>query len=303
MVSVVIISYQRAAELWQVLDDLARQHHAPPFEVVLVLQGYPAEAVDRIRRDFGTRLCLRIHDHDQRLGISTARTVGVSLAEYAIIAFIDDDVRVPVGWAAALLPPYTDPTVGGVGGYANHPGWGDGVRKYFHRAFRLRPSRYTIDRTGFHLFPSFDPPDIAQDADWLSGCNMSFRREVLEEAGGFTDIYGHSGWFDDVDLSVRVRRLGYRLVTTPTATVDHLTAPGGRDGAAIRAYTDERHRVLFARRAIHGRPLWRTRYVVRFTPHLLALTLVACVQRQWRSPWAAIRGMVAGLRDYSHIRP
>lgn len=57
------------------------------------------------------------------------------------------------------------------------------------------------------------------EAEHIPGCNMAFRREVLEEIGGFDPIYRSAG--DDVDVCWRLQDRGYRIGFSPAAMVWH----------------------------------------------------------------------------------
>jgi len=57
------------------------------------------------------------------------------------------------------------------------------------------------------------------EAEHIPGCNMAFRREVLEEIGGFDPIYRSAG--DDVDVCWRLQDRGYHIGFSPAAMVWH----------------------------------------------------------------------------------
>jgi len=58
-----------------------------------------------------------------------------------------------------------------------------------------------------------------EEAEHIPGCNMAFRREVLEEIGGFDPIFRAAG--DDVDLCWRLQAAGHRIGWSPAAMVWH----------------------------------------------------------------------------------
>jgi hypothetical protein len=57
------------------------------------------------------------------------------------------------------------------------------------------------------------------EAEHIPGCNMAFRREVLEAIGGFDPQFRAAG--DDVDVCWRMREHGFRIGFTPAAVVWH----------------------------------------------------------------------------------
>jgi GT2 family glycosyltransferase/Tfp pilus assembly protein PilF len=63
-------------------------------------------------------------------------------------------------------------------------------------------------------------PTRLQDVDTLAGLCLMVRRATLDQAGLFDERFGH-GNFEDDDLCLRLRLLGYRLVIVRTAFLHH----------------------------------------------------------------------------------
>src|SRR5205085_12203743 len=59
------------------------------------------------------------------------------------------------------------------------------------------------------------------EVDWLPGCNISLRRTVLEQVGGFDPAYTLTNTREDMDFSFRVKRAGWRVVFNPAIAVVH----------------------------------------------------------------------------------
>ena len=65
--------------------------------------------------------------NDSKKGLARARNAGVAAATAEIVAFLDDETVAARNWLAALVAPYADPDVLGVGGQVA-PVWKAGVR-------------------------------------------------------------------------------------------------------------------------------------------------------------------------------
>lgn len=290
--SIAIVSYRRAEALLLCLDDLADQRTAVPFEVVLVLQAYPEGVAAEIERSYGHRLTLRIHEFATGLGVHGARNAAIQVVGAPIVAFFDDDVRVGPDWVETLMPYYDDAAVGGVGGYVANPG----CRRLSVRLLRpilgMSSRRYRIDWGGFHTLPFSSHPEADQPADWLSGGNMSYRVEALAQAGEFDEAFGNYG-YDDVDIGVRVRNAGWKLVTTRRLSVVHNPSPVNRPSLTDFVREEEARRVLLVRKAIGHLPRWRQRYLLRMALHLVA-TLVQGLSRG--SPQLVLSAAVGARR-------
>lgn len=84
-----------------------------------------------------------------------------------------------------------------------------------HAAFGL----WWPDNRWTRRYRAVDAAGQARDADWLSGCAFAVDRAAFTAVGGFDPAYFL--YAEDVDLGVRLRRAGGRLVTVPSARVVH----------------------------------------------------------------------------------
>lgn len=64
------------------------------------------------------------------------------------------------------------------------------------------------------------PSDQPGPTDWLSGASLLVRRQVFETAGLFDDTFFL--YYEETDLCLRARRLGYRCWYVPSSRVVHL---------------------------------------------------------------------------------
>ena len=297
--SVIVASYRRCDELALCLEDLAAQQE-PSFEVVLVLQAYPPGAADSIRERFASRLTLRVAEFSEGLGTGGARNEGLRVSRGEIVAFLDDDVRLPPQWTAAVLACYADPTVGGVGGFANHPGHYGLVRNAVYRMLGITSNRYKIDWGGFNVGPAFNPPGI-QPAEWLLGGNMSFRREAIIGVAGFDEALG-SFWLEDADVTHRIIKAGWRVVSSDKLVVDHFPSTVNRPSLRTQALERERTRTLFVWRVIGDQSFWQLRYALRLTLHAAAMAVVGIAKLDLMIPLNVIKGGWEGYRNLPRFR-
>jgi GT2 family glycosyltransferase len=145
-----------------------------------------------------------------------ARNIGLSRSKGEIVAFIDDDVVADKNWSTNILIPYKDADVGGVGGRVIPFGK--------PASYYVKTKRWEIGqiRANGLILGNFDLPlPIFTEVDHMVGCNMSFRRDPLLGIGGFDENFIGNGFRDDTDASLRMRRVGYRLVYQPRALIWH----------------------------------------------------------------------------------
>jgi GT2 family glycosyltransferase len=199
-----------------------------------------------------------------------------------------------------MLSFYSDPELGGVGGFVDHPGHYNPVRNTAYRLLGLTSDRYRIDWGGFNLGPA-SHPEKDQPAAWLSGGNMSFRRKAVQNIGGFDEALG-SFWHEDVDLAHRVAKSGWKMISTARMAIDHYPNTMNRPPLHLQMRERERSRVLFVWKAIGDEPLWRVRYGARLLLHAAAMGVVGLAKLDPRIPFNVIRGGLEGMRELDRAR-
>ena len=211
-VAVVICAYteDRWDDITAAVDSVQNQSQ-PPDEIVLVIDYCPA-LLTRATREFPD---VTVIENDGRKGLSGARNAGITAATADIVAFLDDDAVAAPDWVATLAAPYADPDVLGVGGRVL-PNWRAGRPSWFPTEFDW------VVGCSYRGMPTERSP-IRN----FIGANMSLRRRVLVESGGFHTDLGRIGTrplgCEETELCIRVQRehpQGVHLYE-PTAQVRH----------------------------------------------------------------------------------
>ncbi|HBP22416.1 MAG TPA: glycosyl transferase family 2 [Planctomycetes bacterium] len=139
-------------------------------------------------------------------GPAKARNLGVAAAASDLIVFVDADCTPRPGFLAALLEPFADAQVGGVKG-AYETEQRELVARFVQIEYEERYARMARRRW----------------IDFVDTYAAAYRREVLEEVGGFDERYRLPST-EDQELSFRVVERGYRLCFVAQARVGHLHA-------------------------------------------------------------------------------
>jgi glycogen(starch) synthase len=207
--SIVIATYNRHSDLKECLCsifDLKDGVHE-----VIVIDSGSTDETGKLKDLFPVKY-VSIHERNRQ----RARNIGISIASGDIVAFLDDDVVVCKEWSNYIVEPYSNSSVGGVGGRVIPYGESD--------RFYTKTSRGEIGKvfSSGLVIGNFDIPlTNLIEVDSFIGCNMSFRRDLLLKVRGFDENYAGTGYRDDADLCMRVRRLGYGLLYYPKALVWH----------------------------------------------------------------------------------
>lgn len=233
--SVVIVTYDRQEDLVECVRSVLGGFEVPD-EIIVVDDG----DVERTARRLADHDLLDRVEHVEgpHAGLPASRNAGVELASGDVVCFVDDDVVVPPIWLREVMGTYErNPDATGVGGHvlnfnperinkAN-------VESFGYRALTAVRHLFAIEGVGVisplgvlwapHTFMRSGE----QDVEAFQGCNMTFRRDALEEFR-FDEWYGTTGSAacEELDLCTRVSAAGHRLVFNPRATVVHKRSPG-----------------------------------------------------------------------------
>jgi succinoglycan biosynthesis protein ExoA len=257
-ISVVICTKDRHAILGDCLASLARQTRLPEEVLIVDASATPAEAqAETFRRAVGERCSTRLLRAEP--GLTRQRNRGIDATSGSIVLFLDDDVVLEPEYVAEILAVYerdTEHTVGGVGGAIVPDPTPE--QSCFHRGFArlfLLPSYGTgqVKRSGHPEF-LFNPSEETR-VGFLSGCNMSYRREAI---GGerFDERLSGYALGEDLEFSYRLSR-HRRLKLTPRARLDHREVGGGRPDHRRRNEASAFHHYQFFREHVaRGRLDW-----------------------------------------------
>ncbi len=215
-VAIIVPTVDREQVLCDTLQCLLVQNY-PHLELLVVDQTNRHEpATERFLSDAEAAGRLR-RIHLSTASVTKARNVGIQQAQGDIVLFCDDDVMAGPEWASYHAENYADPTVGGVSGQVLEPG---------EVPTDVRPVG-RITRCGRMILNFCSTQRM--DVQHAKGCNMSFRKDAAYQAGLFDTRFSRPALLEEADFSFRVRKLGYRIVFDPRASLRHLAwARGGQ---------------------------------------------------------------------------
>jgi len=225
-ISVVIATLNREESLCNTLRYFLEIETYPCFEVIVIDQS---DGHLEATRDFLERNADKLrYVRTAYKSLPKARNHGTRLARGEIVVFVDDDVGPVPGFLFAHAARYVDQGVVGVTGPVLQPGQlqagrGEISDDAYQALVQQREMRFDVDFTF--------------SAQWAVGCNMSFRRAVVIDVGGFDEGFEGAALGDDSEFSCRARKMG-TICYAPEARLVHLQVPNGgcRDAASQREY-------------------------------------------------------------------
>ena len=197
-ISVVVCSFNGSRTIRDCLEGLTRLQY-PNYEVIVVDDG-STDQTTSIARGYPFRVI-----STENRGLSAARNTGLEAASGEIVAYIDDDASPDPDWLTYLAATFQEGNFAGVGG-PNIPFPNDGPIAWCIANAPGGPTHVLLSDT---------------EAEHIPGCNMAFRKSILQAIGGFDSQFRVAG--DDVDACWRIQRHGGKLGFSPAAMVWHHT--------------------------------------------------------------------------------
>lgn len=231
--SVVIAARDVAPTIDAQLSALTAQEWDHSWEV-LVVDNQSTDETAAIVEEWAAKYgFIRLVEAPERPGQSYARNVGFQLARSENVAVCDADDVVAPGWVAAMGNALFEHefVAGPLELDQLNPPWLAGSRG---RSLERQLAT-------FHgIFP------------YASGCNFGLRRSWWERAGGFDETFPPT---EDMELSLRLWRLGVRLQFVPGAVVHYRYRQGPRAlWRQGRAYGSNRPRLCRRLRDLGVKP-------------------------------------------------
>jgi GT2 family glycosyltransferase len=207
-VSVIIPTYRRRDHLQKVLGQLALQTRQPS-EVIVVDASPATDCLDE-KAISGYPRWLSYLVVPESGNISKQRNAGLQRSVGDIVLFLDDDVEFGPDLIAAYLDAFWETHAAGINGMVLLPNEKRSTEPKF-----LKP--LAIQYPGAPNYQSFDG---ICETDVICTASFAAARSALSEVGGFDEqIHGS---LDDVDLGIRMREAGFRVIHHNEPEVLHL---------------------------------------------------------------------------------
>ena len=208
-VSLVIVNYNGREFLEECLDSVLAQSH--PADEVIVVDNYSSD---------GSREWLQRRQElpwanlflDSNVGYAEACNLGIAACRGDLIGILNNDLILAPNWLESLLR-HSDPE------------WSFWASKI---VLASDPQRIDSAGDGMAVVGSAFKTGHGQDASLFDQCRevfgacgaaALFRRELLHRTGGFDSDFFLI--YEDADLNMRARLLGYRCLFVPEAVVQH----------------------------------------------------------------------------------
>ena len=317
-VSIFVPTGNRATSLDKVLLSLTKQSYKK-FEVIIVDYKSTDQTPSVIHK---YRKKLQIITIAQKTkGLTKAANLALKQAKGIIFIRTDDDVVMSPDWLRAIVDTFnSSKKIGGVTGPAvipirfrnnrdlliverkfrlGSPMWKLIGRFYF--GYLMDNKQYEsglwLDSGAFSFGSNFpgSRKSPQHEVTNLEPCNYAVRTKLLKAVGGFDPIYTGVGENHEADAAFKIKRLGYKLMFNPKASLNHCPSRQGFFKDRPSSYSRMLNFIIFYRRNIK---LDTIRKVHKFFAYLIFLNcyyVYAALVNKQPKQLGAIPGTIVGF--------
>ena len=236
-VSILMPSACRLELLRPCMTALLERSTYPNFEVLLAVNEIrfrdPSQAAYLRELERGERMRVLVYQ-DREFNFSWINNWAAGQAEGSIFCLMNDDIEVMTAdWLEQFVARLQLDGVGAVGAMLYYP---DGTIQ--HAGVTLGLGESGVAGHPHSKMPRGSPgyfgrAALEQDLSCVTAACMGLRREAFEQIGGFNEALGVA--YNDVDLCMRLRERGWRIVWTPRVEhLHHESATVGQPGSPER---------------------------------------------------------------------
>ncbi|MCK4891324.1 MAG: glycosyltransferase family 2 protein, partial [Candidatus Pacebacteria bacterium] len=213
------------------------------YKIVVVDNGSEDDSVSAIKKQFSE---VKIIENKKNLGFAGGNNVGIkyaidSGADYVLL--INNDTTVEEDFLSELVEAgESDEKIGILGS-----------KIYFYsdpnRIWFAGGKVNWLKNKGTHI--GLDQIDNGQydkikETDYLTGCCLLIKREVVEKIGVLAEDYFL--YYEDTDFSLRTKNAGYRSIYVPKSKIYHKISRSIKPGSSSYVYYHARNGLVMAKR-------------------------------------------------------
>ncbi len=266
-VSVIISTKNRTQDVIRCLGSISIQTMLPD-EIVIV----DSSDTEQLKEELGAFHVLNIKYIHSKPGLTLQRNMGKKDSSGDLLIFLDDDVTLDKDYIKEIMHVFESCRVrpiGGVTGEIVNAGKDKTMVQEFYGFvdeifaalfFLVRSGDGRFQLSGFPTILRGGSKDKIKKVEFLYGCNMAFKREVINRFEFDENLCGY-GWGEDDDVAYRVSR-EYQNIYTPFARIvlNNVSPSTGGSKYAVMKMAMENHHYLFKKNFPqdfkHGTAFW-----------------------------------------------
>ncbi len=246
VLSAILVNHNGKATIEECLDSVKKNLEGIKSEIIVVDNHSTDGSVDILQKRYPSIRLLRNHEN---MGFSRANNQGLRASRGYYVLIINTDTLVYSNSIKKMMEEMQkSPDRGGVGpalltGENEYQVSFGGKVNFFSEAAK----KIFINRI---YSKKLRKNQEKRDVEWLSAACFLSRRDILERAGLFDEHFFL--YFEDIDLCMRIREKGWKLVYTPEARVFHIGGASTRQRKLNSRYHYRKSQIYFYQK--HGSP-------------------------------------------------
>jgi len=211
LVSIIIPAYNQWDYTFACLKSILQNSNGISYEIILA-DDNSTDETRQVKKYIKNIIVIR---NEENLGFLYNCNNAAESAKGKYIVLLNNDTLVQRDWLTWLVKTMEErPDVGLVGA------------KVIFATGKLQEAGSIVFKDGSAMnYGREDDPELPQynyfkDIDYGSGCSICVRTGLWKKAGGFDTRYAPA-YYEDTDLAVQVRKMGYRSVYQPKTTIIH----------------------------------------------------------------------------------
>ena len=278
-----VLNWNGARLLPRCLEALSRTDYSSGrWEVVVVDNNSSDDSVEAAQRDFPW---IKVSRHPANLGFGKGYNPAIRRAQGEYVALLNLDTRVRPAWLKELVrAAEMDPRVGATTAKLLFPTDGPLAGRIERAGGQLLADGSGRDRGQLEV--DRGQYDTQEEVFYFAGSASLLRKAALQDSGLFDERYFM--YYEDVDLSWRLRLRGWKIVYVPTAVVEHEHAASSGEWSPLFIFNVDRNRQLMLFKLAPWPLALReaARYVAEWALNCARVAFWAATRRQ-RGPHAA----------------
>jgi GT2 family glycosyltransferase len=227
-VSLIVPTRDKVGLLCQCIDGLLDGTDYPNLQVLIVDNGSREPETLSYLASVTARPRVEVLTYDRPFNFSAINNFAVEWANGEFVGLVNNDIKViRDDWLREMVAQAARPKVGAVGaklyyenGAIQHAGLITGIHAIAGHVYR---------GSSRHDDGYFGRLHMVQEMSCVTGACMIIPRTVYRQVGGMDEVNLPVA-YNDIDLCLRIRKLGYRVLWTPFAELAHLeSASRGSD--------------------------------------------------------------------------
>jgi GT2 family glycosyltransferase len=180
----------------------AKTHKANSIiEIIVVDDCSSDESIKTIKSEFPN---LKVVKHKKHRGVSASINTGVRSAKGNLVVLLNNDVSPKSDFLVKSLRHFSDDSIFSVSFNEKGYSWAKGE---FVKGFVSHSQGRKVNKV--------------QSSFWASGGSAVFRRDYWMRLGGMDEILFSPFYWEDIDLSYRAQKRGWKVLWEPGSSVTH----------------------------------------------------------------------------------